>query len=84
MVLSALAVTDFNENILKGAATSAAAGNRSHRTPIPLGRSPQTTNKDEKSPINHLDLTNYKDEEHEMNNPNVKSMLKSLLDKNSP
>ena len=83
MVLSALAVTDFNENILKGAATSAAAGNRSHRTPIPLGRSPQTTNKDEKSPINHLDLTNYKDEENEMNNPNVKSVLKSLLDKNS-
>ena len=84
MVFSALAVTDFNENILKGAATSAAAGNRSHRTPIPLGRSPQTTNKDEKSPINHLDLTNYKeDEEHEMNNPNVKSVLKSLLEKNS-
>ena len=48
MLMSALAVTDFNENILKGAAaTSAAAGNRSHRTPIPLGRSPQNTNKDD-------------------------------------
>ncbi len=42
---SALAVTDFNENIINGGGVVSSGGNqgnRSHRTPIPLGRTPNT------------------------------------------